>query len=125
MKMNVLPASIDTLPHACFLGGTRCAVPIGADTLRQSNVGDDGTVFPQHPDVRTAQSRGDVGIGGLVLHLKVVLMKRHSLYQEPNRLWFKSGQVFRTQFRVGLPVAVRDGVNELLREVDDFLFRHD
>lgn len=54
-----------------------------------------------------------------------MLMKWHSLYQESDRLRFKSREVLCTQFRIGLPVAVSDSMNELFGEVEDFLFRHD
>jgi len=121
--VDMSPDAVSTLPDSRFATRRGSTNTIVSDSLSQSDISDDGDLS-HDADAWGTQGGRDTGIGRGRFHIKVVLVKWHPLDQVTLRFRFKSGQVFGTESRVGLPITVDDGFDQLASQFNDFLIIH-
>jgi hypothetical protein len=126
MKVNMLPCTIDALPHSRFLGiDSHGVLGFGINLLREACIGHNAGIVAEHAHMGAHHGGvARIGIGG---KLKVVLVKGNALHQVALGLGFKAGNGVIDECLVLFQVLCFNGHEEVVRQADEIgsFRRHD
>ena len=121
MKMDVFPGAVDFLPDAGFFDAAGLGLAGGVEGLGEADVGKDGGFVTHEADV--GAGHGDE-LGGLLRRgrdIEVVAMEIHARDELAAGFGLEATDRGVAQRFVRPPIAVDDGGEQLLVEVEEFL----
>ena len=119
MKMEVLPPFWSSSPQPSLFELQIALPAIHMRNLHEAREEDGGVIWPHGNHLDCAHGALNGIASGMI---EIELVKRKPLYQLPIGLRFVAGQVIGHQAGVGFPILVRNGIQKLLVEGDEFLF---